>query len=253
MPTVEKGFRAHREKAGAMKLKPKLLLALAVVLSVGVCARSQEVACGEFQAYRASHAPDSSSIPTVREPSALRISPTVTHYVTQFDGDHSLKAATVVEQTFARYTLYTVRLKFGSGVEQSVVLTAPPGGLQPEMRDMSGDSVPNDLVLTSKLLGLPLIVLLNEGHDHLTVAISPGSFTDGEGRASGPHQTHRASALVSPRFSRGGLTNCEGPHYPRLEETLRSPLVSQSTRDVEHLSASGRAPPAFVTALLRAA
>jgi hypothetical protein len=35
------------------------------------------------------------------------------------------------------------------------------------MRDMSGDSVANDLVRTSKLLGLPPIVLLNEGHDHL--------------------------------------------------------------------------------------
>jgi hypothetical protein len=44
------------------------------------------------------------------------------------------------------------------------------------MRDMSGDSVANDLVLTSKLLGLPPIVLLDEGHDHLTVASSPGAL-----------------------------------------------------------------------------
>jgi len=91
------------------------LLALALASSVSARAHAQEVAGGELQTYSASHAPDSSSIPTVREPSALRISPTVTHYATQLDGDHSLKAATVVEQAFARYTLYTVRLQFASG------------------------------------------------------------------------------------------------------------------------------------------
>jgi hypothetical protein len=68
----------------------------------------------------------------------------------------------------ARLTLYTVRLQFASGAEQSISVAAPPGALQPEMRDMSGDSVANDLVLSPKLLGLPPIVLLNEGHDHLT-------------------------------------------------------------------------------------
>jgi hypothetical protein len=90
--------------------------------------------------------------------------------------DHSLEAAIVAEQVFARYSLYTVRLQFASGAEQSIAITAPPGGLRPEMWDMSGDNVPNDLVLTSRLLRSPLIVLLNDGHDHLTVAVSPDSF-----------------------------------------------------------------------------
>ena len=226
-----------------MKLSPKVLLALAFTVPFGVHARPQDVPRGQLQADLTNHAPAISSIRVAAEPSALGIHSTVTHYATGFDGDHSLEGATVVEQAFARYTLYTVRLQFASGAEQSVVVTAPPGGLQPEMRDMNGDSIPNDLVLTSRLLGLPLIVLLNEGHDHLTVAISPGSFAAGEGQASGPHQVHRASALVSTRLERGGLNSSGDLHCPQLEEKLLSPLASLSAKSAEHPSASGRAPP----------
>jgi len=232
-----------------MKLSPKLLLALAIALSVSGRAHAQEVARGEFQTEITSRWPAFSSVPVVSETSASGVHSKVTHYATEFDGDRSLQEATVVEQAFSRYTLYTVHLQFASGVEQSVILTAPPGGLQPEMRDMSGDSVPNDLVLSSKLLGLPLIVLLNEGHDHLTVAISPSAFATGEDRASGPHQAYRAAARVSPRLRSGELADRGGSHDPHLEEKLLSPLVSQSTRDTEHPSASGRAPPALVTPL----
>jgi len=232
-----------------MKLSPKLLLALAIASSLSVRTRSQEVPGGEFQSEITSCWPACSSVPVGSELVASGVHPKVTHYTTQFDGDHSLQEATVVEQAFSRYTLYTVHLQFASGVEQSVVLTAPPGGLQPEMRDMSGDSVPNDLVLTSKLLGLPLIVLLNEGHDHLTVAISHSAIATGEDRATGPHQAYRAAALVSPRLRSGELAGRGGPHDAHLEEKLLCPLVSQSTRGTEHPSASGRAPPALVTPL----
>ena len=232
-----------------MKLSPKLLLALAFTLSVGARARAQDVPQGQPQADLTSHAPTFSSIPDLCEPSALCIHPTVTRYTTGFDGDHSLEEATVVEQSFARYTLYTVRLQFASGAEESIVVTAPPGGLQPEMHDMSGDSVPNDLVLTSRLLRMPLVVLLNEGHDHLTVAISPGSFTTGEGRASRPRQVQRALALASSGFKRGAPKSYGGLDYPQLEENLLSPLASLSAKNAEHPSASGRAPPALVTPL----
>ncbi len=232
-----------------MRLSPKLLLALAFALSIGVRARAQEVSRDQLQAGVSSHAPAFSSIPAASDTPGSSVHPTVTHYATESDGDHSLQEATVVEQAFSQYTLYTVHLQFASGVEQSVILTAPPGGLQPEMRDMSGDSVPNDLVLTSKLLGLPLIVLLNEGHDHLTVAISRSAIATGEDRASGPHQAYRAAALVSPRLRSGEFAGRGGPHDAHLEEKLLCPLVSQSTRDTEHPSASGRAPPSLVTPL----
>lgn len=231
-----------------MKLSPKVLFVLVLIPFVGIGARAQDMRRGQLKADIAGHAPAFSSVPVASEPSALGIRPTITHYATESDGDHSLEEATVVEQAFARYTLYTVRLQFASGAEQSVVITAPPGGLQPEMRDMNGDSVPNDLVLSSRLFRWPLIVLLNEGHDHLTVAISPGSFASGEGRASGPHQVQRALALVSFGLKRGGLNSYGSPHYLQLAEKLLSALAFQSTSYAEHPSASGRAPTALTTA-----
>jgi hypothetical protein len=171
----------------------------------------------------------------------------ITRYVTEHDGDHSLEAAIAAEQVFARYSLYTVRLQFASGAEQSIAITAPPGGLRPEMRDMSGDSVPNDLVLTSRLLRSPLIVLLNDGHDHLTVAVSPDSFASGEGRALGARQTHSASALMSSNFKAGGLTNGGALFHPRPEENLLSPITQRVAESPKNSSSSGRAPPALLT------
>jgi hypothetical protein len=140
-----------------MKAIPKLLLGLALTLAVGACAQSETFDRGQFDAEISGHAaaaPDFVAWANHRE---------VTRYATAFDGDHSLEAATVDEQAFARYTLYIVRLKFASGTEQSLAVVAPPGGLQPEMRDMSGDSIPNDLVLNSRLLRSPLVVMLNDG------------------------------------------------------------------------------------------
>jgi len=229
-----------------MKPSPKLLLALAFTLSAGVRPHAQDPGNGQFQAAVGDLAPASFLIPVVSEPSTWGHQRRITRYATRFEGDHSLEAATVTEEVLARYTIYAVRLQFASGAEQSIVVTAPPGGLQPEMRDMSGDSVANDLVLTSKLLGLPPIVLLNEGHDHLTVAISPGSFASGEDRASGSHQVHRGLALLSSGFKPGELTNCGSLRSPQVQENLLAPISQIFAKPADHTSSSGRAPPAFV-------
>src|SRR5579862_3751346 len=85
----------------------------------------------------------------------------VAHYALGFRGDRSLDLATVVEEAIAPSTLYIVQLQLSSGAEQSIAVAAPPGGLQLEMRDMTGDRVPNDLVLTPTLLRWPLTVLVN--------------------------------------------------------------------------------------------
>jgi hypothetical protein len=168
-----------------------------------------------------------------------------TRYATGSDGDHSLDAATVAEQVFGRYTVYTVRLQFASGHEQSISVTAPPGGLQPEMRDMSGDDIPNDLVLTSKLLRSPLVVLLNDGHDHLTVAVSPGAFASGEYRASGGHPAFHASALASPGFKHPGLGNGGELLIPQLPESLRFSISVLPSQDAMFTCSAERAPPAL--------
>ena len=230
-------------------MKPilKLLLALVFALSSSGRVPSQDIGRNYFLARVSSHASAFSSIPDDSDPPPLGIHPTITHYATGFDGDHSLEEATVVEQAFAQYTLYTVRLQFASGAEQSVVLTAPPGGLDPEIRDMSGDSVPNDLILSSRLLRLPLIVLLNEGHDHLTVAISPGAFTSGEDHASGPHQLQRALALASTRFKAGRLADSGALSLLQLREKFPSPATPIHAKSGAFSSTSGRAPPELET------
>jgi|SRR5208283_4133233 len=229
-----------------MKLRLQLALALAFALSIGVGTHSQDIARTQLRADGCSFAQEGSSLPNATEPSLLSNHRMVARYATRLEGDHSLDAATVTEMISAPYTLYTVRLQFASGAEQSIVVTAPPGGLQPEMRDMSGDSVANDLVLTSKLLGLPPIVLLNEGHDHLAVAISPGAFASGEGRASGSHEVHRGLALLSGKFKAGKLSNCGGLQHPGAQENLFSPIAPIFAQPADHTSSSGRAPPGFV-------
>ena len=230
-----------------MRPGSKSLLALAFTLSIGVRAHSQDMGRGQVRAEVSNHASTFSLIPAALERSALGNNREVSRYATGFDGDHSLEAATVVEQAFARFTLYTVRLQFASGAEQSIAVTAPPGGLQPEMRDMTGDSVPNDVVLTSKLLRSPLVVLLNDGHDHLTVAVSPGSFASGEGRASRPRAVHGASALVSSGFKLRALANGGGLFLPQPRQNFSSPISRIVTKHARFACSSERAPPALLT------
>lgn len=183
-------------------MMPSLQFRIVIVFTLltGITARSRE-----FQGPRSQHpAYSASSFNGYPASPASEMHSSVsrfgaTRYSTILDGDHSLQAAKVVEEAFSQYSLYTVRFQFASGVEQSIAIAALPGGLQPEILDMSGDSVANDVVLNSSLLHAPLVVLLNDGHDHLTVAISPGSFSSREGRRLGTPQFHRCMAL--PSFS----------------------------------------------------
>jgi hypothetical protein len=168
----------------------------------------------------------------------------LTRFATEIDGDHSLDAATIAEKTFDRFVLYTVRLEFASGREQSIAVTAPPGGLQPEMHDMSGDNIANDVVLTSKLLRSPLVVLLNDGHDHLTVAVSPGSFASREDQAAGGHSAHRASMLVPQGFRLIGPGNARKLIHCGSRERVALSCAPRLTERADYASDFGRAPPA---------
>lgn len=175
----------------------------------------------------------------------------VKSYSLDFAGDHSLNGATVIEQTTAGYAHYTVNLQLASGAEQSVRVAAPPGGLQIEMHDMTGDHVPNDVVLRPAMLLWPPTVLVNDGHDHFAVVVSggdPGDFSSSEDLGSRPHNGQAFAFLRSSGFKAIHVPESKGLPVPRLQNSLLSPFDASFARGIEHVSSSGRAPP-FVTSI----
>jgi hypothetical protein len=242
-----------------MKFRSPFALALAVAVSVTASARAQDLRATRLPTNVGRMAPappgdrQTARLQTVDgQTGDLQIDAPlagyhqrIIRYTTESDGDHSLDAATVAEQVCGRYTRYVVRLQFASGHEQSIAVTAPPGGLQPEMRDMSGDHVANDVVLTSKVLRSPLVVLLNDGHDHLTVEVPAGSFSTDENGATGGHPAHHASALASLRFKLPGLGNEGAVGISELQERIPFSIATLPNDHAMLASHAGRAPPAF--------
>jgi len=220
------------------------LWAAAVVLALALSAGAQH--CPVDKSHEVNHA---SATNAVLGPVDASDHSEITQYVMDFDGDHSLDLATVVEQATGGYAQYTVQLHLASGVEQSIVVAAPPGGLQLEMHDMTGDKVPNDLVLRPALLRWLPTVLLNDGHDHFAVAISatdPISLSCGQELASRGNDGRGTVALLSSGFKTGRLVNDEGLFLPQVPEEFLSPAAQTNATSLCETSCSGRAPPAFV-------
>jgi hypothetical protein len=150
------------------------------------------------------------------------------------------------------YTRYTLNLKLDIGSEQSVVVMAPPGGLELAVRDMTGDKVQNDLVVTPALLRWPLIVLVNDGHNHFTAAISakfPNSSASDQDQALGTRGPMDLSALVSSGFEHHALSDCGRFALPPKQETLSLSTITEATPVHAIDSGSGRAPPSLLTGI----
>jgi hypothetical protein len=150
------------------------------------------------------------------------------------------------------YTRYTLRLKLDVGGEQSVDVMAPPGGLELAVRDMTGDKVPNDVVVTPALLHWPLTVLVNDGHNHFTVAISaksPDYSASEQEQASGTRGLVDLSALVSGGFEHHALSDHGGLPGPPRQQGLLPSVATSSTPLHTIASGSGRAPPSLVTSI----
>jgi hypothetical protein len=170
----------------------------------------------------------------------------VTNYFMDFEGDHSLDDATVIEQPSAGYTKYIVELHLASGAEQSVIVRAPPGGLQVEMQDMTGDKIPNDVVLRPALLRWLPTVLVNDGHEHFEIAVSgpdPSSLSSREDLGSRRRDSQTFALLMSSGFKAVHLPNSRRLFDPQLQECLFSPFTQTATNRLGHASSPGRAPP----------
>jgi hypothetical protein len=165
----------------------------------------------------------------------------------QLDADSTLGAEAVVSKNLATSTRYTIDVRLADGSEQLIPITAPPGGLELQVRDMTGDHVQNDLVVRPVLTHWPLMVLLNDGHDHFTLAISatlPSSMDSGS-RLSSTQQIPDTAALVS-LDSPTGAPASQQQMIPKLQQGFLSSLAQHSTNQAERTSVSGRAPPAKI-------
>jgi hypothetical protein len=229
-----------------VKIVWTVAVTLAIPLSAGARQRSEDVGRRPTQADANGIVAERVSAPAAPESPAMGKQGEVTSYVMDFEGDHSLNVATVVEQLRGGYASYTVQLHLASGAEQSVAVTAPPGGLRLEMRDMTGDNVANDLVLRPALIHWLPTVLVNDGHDHFAVVISnprPDSLSSGQELESGGSDARGTAAMMPSGFKAGGLTR-DRELFPQLREFLFSPTTRAVFPRWEHTTSSGRAPPA---------
>ena len=142
-------------------------------------------------------------------------------------------------------THYSVHVRVGEDSDEIVPVIAPPGGLELEVRDMTGDNVRNDIVLRPALVHWPLIVLLNDGHDHFTVAISgdlPDQLDSGT-RASSESRVPSNLALVSSRFAPNFDTSDRRIFVPILHSEILVPSTQPAACGMDGSAILGRAPP----------
>jgi hypothetical protein len=241
MLTSKSGFRPCWDAAWAAGLF--LLLALCVALLDTAPVPSRDPHRSEARSSLSTN--DGIAIPVSTDHSQVK------NYFMDFDGDHSLDVATVIEQPSAGYTKYTVQLHLASGAEQSVVVSAPPGGLQVEMHDMTGDQVQNDIVLRPALVRWLPTVLVNDGHEHFEVAVSitdPSSFSSSEDLGSRRRDSQTFALLMSSGFKTVHLPNSRRVFDPQLRECFFSSFTQTGTNRLGHTSSPGRAPP-LVTAI----
>lgn len=165
------------------------------------------------------------------------------------NGHRVFSTAALIEQDLERSTSYTVRVQVANGDEQLIPVTAPPGGLQLEVRDMTGDNVRNDLVLRPALFHWPLIVLLNDGHDHFKAVITADlpSNVDSRRQASGSQEIPVVAAFRASSSKTGLEANGRQILALTLQRGFLPPLAQRVPSQDGYRSVLGRAPPAFGT------
>jgi hypothetical protein len=115
------------------------------------------------------------------------------------------------------------------------------------MQDMTGDKIPNDLVLRPALARWLPTVLINDGHEHFRVAISsadPSSFSSSEDLGSRKPDAQTFAWMLSSGFKALRLSNRRRPFEPPHQEKFLSPCTQSIAIYLVHATSAGRAPPA---------
>ena len=172
--------------------------------------------------------------------------PSMPHFaIADFDGDNQPDFATVQLGQHGRIEgRYSIGFQLSTGPRQSILITAPLGGLQVTLRDVNGDNS-LDLIVTTEWLRKPVAVLLNDGHGHFTLtgntqlADSIYNFQE----LSPQKQIKDATALLPSRtISRAQVQNLRFPGPTELGRIPASRLTSRLPRFLNSRSL-GRAPP----------
>ena len=105
---------------------------------------------------------------------------------------------------------------------------------------MTGDNIQNDLVVRPALTHWPLIVLLNDGHNHFTVAISATlpSAMDSGSRLSRSQQVPDGAVLVS--FASKAGTSASDRQFLVPSFSKASSLRSRKVRRIRRIVSPSR-------------
>lgn len=166
-----------------------------------------------------------------------------------FDGDNRADLATLQPdvQTEGR-SEYFVRLWLSSSGRRFlfVRVAAPEGALSVQALDVNGDHAV-DLVFTTRWIGQPVAVLLNDGHGHFTAA-DPASFSWSR---QYPEFRPDTSSANAPEIAESGPESFAGRPGDRLDSQFAQnthsslcALVLDRSQDFVTGSLRSRAPPA---------
>src|SRR5215467_1828541 len=136
--------------------------------------------------------------------------------IADYDGDNRPDIARVLSSgTIDGEDRYSIDFELTTGLKQSIVVSAPLGGLRLVPRDVNGDSFP-DVVVTAAWTGSPVAVLINDGRGNFTrtnPSNFPGAFGTNRHSLDSPWNTRAdRSALVFARPLSGDCGGCEVRH-----------------------------------------
>jgi hypothetical protein len=166
--------------------------------------------------------------------------------IQDFDGDRKPDIAEVrVERNDPHSTRYSINVRLTSGVDQSIGLTAPFGGLQITPRDVNGDNA-LDLIVSTTLQNEPVAVLLNDGNGNFSKA-EPTAFAGAFSHSntslySASHQAVDAVG-VPPQSDAGISGRADFLFYFRRRESSLPAVCTGFPLNSFLSSHAGRAPP----------